>query len=269
MPTRRRAASLASLRPTSTLASSFVKFPPARRIRDRERRRTSLSARAPGNNIAAGVYEPSGGGGLRNQRGRDRAAAALATERGDRMTISRRLALASALALAGCVSTHDEPFSLDDGDAVSPDAAGYVCSSYDAAGKSVAEAHQARLIPLRRDKKTQYVFVDDETSSAEPFTLHRVAGSLYVVAVAHSDAPGEDLYVAQFADADKEFKLYVESDDFDARAPAVARERGVSLAHDRFSNELGGPVEEQKAFMVEMASDPKNWKISADCRAKR
>jgi hypothetical protein len=171
--------------------------------------------------------------------------------------------------LAGCVSTNDEPFSLDDGDAAPAAAGAYVCASYEADGKRVAQTHEGRLIALRSDKKTQYVFVDDATSSAEPFTLHRATGNFYVVAAAHSDAPGEDLYLAEFGDADKEFKLYAEGDDFFDRAQALARQRGVSLAHRQFSNDLGGPIDAQKAFMVAMASDPKGWRLSADCRAKR
>jgi hypothetical protein len=185
------------------------------------------------------------------------------------MTIAPRLALLTALALGACVSTSDEPFPLDDGDAVSAAAGGYVCDSYDAKGKKVEGGQQGRLILLRANKKTQYVFLDDKASSAEPFTLHRAKANLYVVAVAHSDASGEDLYVAQFADAGKEFKLYAEGDDFDARAQGLARERGVTLAHSRFSNDLSGPVQGQKAFMIEIASDLKGWKLSADCRAER
>ena len=184
------------------------------------------------------------------------------------MTVPRLLALLSSLALTGCVSTNQEPFALDDGDTVSPAPNGYVCDSYDAKGVKAPGAQQARLIPLRRNKKTQYVFVDDKTSTAEPFTLHKAGANAYAVAVAHSDAPGEDLYLAQFTNADKEFKLYAEDDDFQSRAQTLARKHGVTLAHNQFSNDLGGPVDGQKAFMVEMASDLKGWKVSADCRAR-
>ncbi len=185
------------------------------------------------------------------------------------MTVLRRLALLSALALGGCVSTKDEPFRLDDGAAVSPAAKGYICDSYDAKGRKVAAAQQGRLIALRRNAKTQYVFVDDKTSSAQPFTLHRAKDDTYIVAAARSDDAGEDLYIAQFSNVDKAFKLYAESDVFHARAPILARERGVTFLHNQFSNDISGPVEGQRAFMIEMASDPTNWKISAECSAKR
>ena len=102
------------------------------------------------------------------------------------MKFPRRLALLSALALAGCISTSDEPFSLDDGDAAPAAAGGYVCASYDAAGNRVVETHEGRLIPLRRNKQTQYVFVADETkseiavhaSSGEGKPVHRRRGAL-------------------------------------------------------------------------------------------
>ena len=87
--------------------------------------------------------------------------------------------------------------------------------------------------------------------------------------MAHSDGPGEDLYLAEFANAGNEFKLYAEVDGFAARAPDVARRDGATFAHTQFSNDIGGPLEAQKAFMLDMASDPTNWTISADCRAKR
>jgi len=184
------------------------------------------------------------------------------------MTAAQRLALLSALALTGCVSTNDEPFSLDDGDAVAPAAGGYVCDSYDAAGEKIDAALQARLIALRRDKKTQYALVGDSTSPAAPFTLHRAKADLSIVAAANSDAPGEGLFVAEFADAAKAFKFYVEADDFAAQAQAIAAQHGVTVASDRFGADLAGPVEGQRAFMIEMAAEPKGWRMSTDCRAK-
>jgi hypothetical protein len=112
------------------------------------------------------------------------------------------------------------------------------------------------------------VFLDDKSSSAEPFTLHKAAGDLYVVAVAHSDGPGEDLYVAAFPSGNGGFRLYDESDDLQARAQALARQHGVTFARTQFSTDLSGPVDAQKALMVELASELKGWRLSADCRAK-
>ncbi len=184
------------------------------------------------------------------------------------MTVRRRLALLSALALAGCVSSKDEPFPLDDGDGISAATGAYVCDSYDAKGKKVDAAQPGRLISLRRNKKTQFVFVDAKTLSAEPFTLHRANGNFAIVAVAHSDGAGEDLYVAEFRNGNTEFRLYDESDDLQDRAQTLAHERGVTFSHNQFSNDLAGPVDARKAFMIELASDLKGWRMSADCRAR-
>lgn len=184
------------------------------------------------------------------------------------MKVPRRLGLLCALALTGCVSTNDEPFPLDDGDAVSPAVGGYVCVSYDSQGKRTPGAQQGRVIALRRNNRTQYVFVDDKTSSASPFTLHRAGGNLTIVSVAHSDAPGEDFYVTEFRDGDKHFKVYAEGEDFEARAQALARQHGVTFMYNPFSSALSGPVDGQKAFMIDLASDLKGWRLSADCRAR-
>jgi hypothetical protein len=184
------------------------------------------------------------------------------------MTVARRLALLSALALTACVSTNDEPFSLDDGDAIAPAASGYVCASYDAAGKRIAAARRGRLIALRRNKKTQYAFVGEDDSSVEPFTLHRAKEKSFVVANARSDGAGENLYRAEFADAAKEFRLYDEADDFAPRAQEIARERGATLTHNPLSDDLSGPLDAQRASMIELASDAKGWRLAADCRAK-
>ena len=78
-----------------------------------------------------------------------------------------------ALALAGCLSTQDEPFPLDGGDSVAARPGDYACRSVDEHG--AAKAESARLIRLRRDGRTQYVFLTPDNSSAEPAALHRVA----------------------------------------------------------------------------------------------
>lgn len=185
------------------------------------------------------------------------------------MTVPRALALLSALALAGCVSTGDEPFSLDDGDAVSPAPAGYVCDSFDPHGKRLVGARQGALIALHRNKKSQYALLDAKTASAEPFTLHKAGGDFSIVAMAHADGPGEDLYLVEFADAGKAFKLYAESADFPSRAQKFALDHGVTLTHNPLSNDLAGPTGGQKAFMVDMAADAAAWTMAADCRARK
>ncbi len=185
------------------------------------------------------------------------------------MTVARALAFLSALGLAGCVSTNDEPFPLDDGLAVSPAAAGYVCDSFDVRGKREVDAKSGRIIALRRNQKTEYAFVDIDKAPAEPFSLHKVAGDLYIAAVAHPDGPGEDLYLVQFANAGKSFRLYAESADFPSRAQGLAQDHGVTLTHNPITNDLAGPVAGEKAFMIDMAANAAAWTPAAECRAKK
>jgi hypothetical protein len=172
-----------------------------------------------------------------------------------------------AFVVAGCVSTRDEPFALDDGDGVAAQPGDYSCKTADANG--AAKTEQARLVRLRRAARTQYLLLAPDNSSAEPFTLHRAKGDTYIAAVAHAGDPGEDLYVAQLLDNGKEFRLYAEGDDLAARARTLARQRGATFAPSRFGADLGGPVEAQRTLMVELASDLKGWKLSADCRFAR
>ena len=185
------------------------------------------------------------------------------------MTLARALALLSVAALAGCVSTNEEPFPLDGGVAVSPAAAGYVCDSFDVRGKRQPGAKTGRVIVLRRNQKTQYAFLDVEKAPAEPFTLHQAGGDLYLAAAAHADAPGEDLYLVEFADAGKSFRLYAESADFPSRAQGLAQDHGVTLTHNPLTNDLAGPIGGQKAFMIDMAANSAAWTVAAECRAKR
>jgi hypothetical protein len=185
------------------------------------------------------------------------------------MTVAHALALLAALALAGCVSTHDEPFPLDDGVAIAPAAKGYVCDTFDPRGRRQVAAKEARLIALRRDQKTQYAFIDAEKMSAEPFTLHKGVGALDIAAVAHADAPGEDLYLVEIADAGKAFRLYAESGDFPSRAQGLAQDHGVTLTHNPLTNDLAGPLSGQKAFMIDMAAKPAAWTVAAECRARK
>jgi len=81
--------------------------------------------------------------------------------------ISRALvASLLTLALAGCLSTQDEPFPLIGGDSVAARPGDYACRSVDARGGVKTE--RGRLVRLRRDGRTQYVFLTPDNSSAEP-----------------------------------------------------------------------------------------------------
>jgi len=169
-----------------------------------------------------------------------------------------------ALALAGCLSTQDEPFPLTGGDAVAARPGDYACRTFDP--KGAAKAERGRLIPLQRNGQTQYVFVTPDDSSAEPATLHRVADGIYLIAVAHSGGPGEDFYLAAIAAAGASFRLYAPADAPLAGAPALAAKSGATLVHNAFGDDLSGPPEAQRAFVLAFAGDLKNWRLAADCR---
>jgi hypothetical protein len=171
----------------------------------------------------------------------------------------------AALALAGCLSTQDEPFPLVGGDTVAAPPGDYACRSVDAHG--AAKAERGRLIRLRRDRQTQYVFIAPDNSSAEPATLHRVADGVYLVAVAHAEGPGEDLYLAAAPAGGASFRLYVPAEAAVARAQTLARQRGVSLTHSPFSDDLSGATDAQRAVVLAFASDLSLWRQTAECQA--
>jgi len=180
--------------------------------------------------------------------------------------ISRALAVpVLALALAGCLSTQDEPFSLNGGDVVAARPGDYACRTFDPHG--VAKAERGRIVSLQRNGQTQYVFVTPDDRSAEPATLHRVADGADLIAVAHSGGPGEDFYLAAIAGAGSSFRLYAPADAALAAAAALARQSGATLAHNQFSDDLSGPLDAQRGFVLALAADSKAWRLAADCRA--
>jgi len=182
------------------------------------------------------------------------------------MTLRSFVAPLAALALAGCLSTQDEPFPLAGGDDVASPPGDYACRSVEANGGTKTEL--GRLIRLRHDGRTQYVFVAPDNSSAEPAALHRVADGVYLVAVAHSEGPGEDFYRAAIAAGGASFRLYVPTDAALAAAQPVARQSGATLIHSAFSDDLSGPVEAQRTFALAFANDSKNWRLAVDCRLR-
>jgi len=170
-----------------------------------------------------------------------------------------------ALALAGCLSTQDEPFPLIGGDSAAPPPGDYACRSLDARG--AAKTERGRLVRLRRDGRTQYVFLTPDNSSAEPAALHRVADGLYLVAAAHAEGPGEDLYLAAIAAQGAGFRLYSPAETSVAAAAALAAKSGATLIHNAFGDDLSGPLEAQRAFALAFASDLSLWRLTAECRA--
>jgi hypothetical protein len=172
----------------------------------------------------------------------------------------------AALALSGCLSTQDEPFPLAGGDSVAAKPGDYACRSIDAHG--AAKVVRGRLVLLRSAGRTQYVFLAPDNSSAEPAALHRVAEGVYIVALAHDEGPGEDLYLAMVAAGGASFRLYSPAEAAVAAAPALAAQSGATLIHNAFGDDLSGPIEAQRAFALAFAGDLKNWRLAVDCRQR-
>ena len=172
-----------------------------------------------------------------------------------------------ALTLGGCLSSADEPFPLNGGDEIGAPPGDYACRSVDARGAASNEA--ARLVRLRRDRLTQYALVTSDNSTAEPTTLHRVKDRVYVAAVAHEEAPGEDLYLVEVDAGGAAFRLYQPAPAALDQAPGLATQNGATIAHSQFSDDLGGPPAAQRAFVLTFAADLKNWRQTTECKAKK
>ena len=183
------------------------------------------------------------------------------------MTLRTLAACLAALALAGCLSTRDEPFPLDGGDQVAAQPGNYGCRTIDPHGAKRSDV--ARLVRLRRDERTQYALLAPDNSAAEPAALHRVRDGVYLAALAHAEEPGEDLYLVTLDAGGESFRLYEPAPAALEKAAALAAQNGAALAHTQFSDDLTGPVAAQRAFALALAADLKNWRLAADCRARR
>lgn len=182
------------------------------------------------------------------------------------MTMLRALAaLLAALGLAGCLSTQSEPFALDGGDEIAAPPGNYSCRSFEANGATRIGA--ARLVRLQRDRRSQYVLLFSDNSAAEPATLHRLKDGRYLVALAHEEDAGEDLYLAA-PGAGASFRLYAPAPAGLTKSESLAAALGATLKPSQFSTDLSGPIDAQAAFVADLASDLKGWKLLADCRPK-
>ena len=106
---------------------------------------------------------------------------------------------------------------------------------------------------LRRDRRSQYVLLFPDNSNAETATLHRVSQGRYIVAVAHEESAGEDLYLATLSANGASFRLYAPG--VAPNAAALAAKTGAQLTHPQFADDLSGPLASQRAFAIAMTAD--------------
>jgi hypothetical protein len=178
---------------------------------------------------------------------------------------ARGLLVALAGACAGCVSTADQPFPLDGGEAAPVKLGDYQCKTFDPRG--VASTTAARLDRLPDAGKPQYAFRAADGPSVSPIALRRIGDGAYLAAAAHSDAAGEDILLVRLAAGGATFAMFAIDEAATERAEALALERGATFKRSPFGDEASGPVEAQRAFLLELAAEPRLWRKTAECRA--
>jgi hypothetical protein len=179
-----------------------------------------------------------------------------------RMNVLRKIAcLCAFLLLCGCVVSQNEPFSLDDGERVAL-SGDYICIGYDDEGKP-AEPHELMLILIERNNKSQYALADRKDLKSPPFTLFPLKEGLYVAAVASPQGPGEGFFAVQFKDP--KLSLYYYYEKTDDRMQSLASKHGVSATRDGPVWSISGVLANQRALILDLASDLTGWHKSADC----
>jgi hypothetical protein len=175
------------------------------------------------------------------------------------------VALAGALAGVGCVSTADQPFPLDGGEAAAIKLGDYRCKTFESGGRASTAA--ARLDRLPGAGKPQYAFRAGDGPSLSPIALRPVAGGAYLAAAAHSGDAGEDVALVRLAERGAAFTILAIDEGATERAAALAIERGAVFRGSAFGDEMSGPVEAQRAFLIDLAAEPTLWRTTAECRA--
>ena len=156
--------------------------------------------------------------------------------------------LACALLLAGCLpNTKDEPFSLEGGDRLPVNPSRFLCRGYDEKGNEKKEEIRSRLIELQKNHHIQYVFPGETEPVALVFTAHRVREDVYIISTVLLHDPGETL--AALFIKDGVFTLVAYGGE---RMDTLALKHHVSM--DKRSSTINGRVEDQRAFMLDLAS---------------
>lgn len=182
------------------------------------------------------------------------------------------LTVVCALLLSGCFYTKDEPFSLDTGSKLENSNLGLMsCLRYKKDGRpelddsGAQRSGKSQLVLIQRNKRYQYVLVENNTSSIPPFTLHLAKAGQYVVAYGVEDSPGQLLYAARVAGDSLTFYTFDNDADTKGRARRLAQKHGIMIEKSKGYWDMSGPVPAQKAFLLEMASDLSDWSMSIKC----
>jgi hypothetical protein len=170
----------------------------------------------------------------------------------------------------------DEPFSLETGDRLASDHTDYTCIFHRDDGKP-DEVNDLTLALIEHDGKIQYATFHPATGrKGEPVTFHRVKEGLYILVVSLRDDDAaisninEIFSLAQFSDT--KLTLFIPSKETDERMQSLATKYDMTVAKrtDAITPiwELGGPLANQRAAVLDLASDLNGWQDVADCTKK-
>jgi hypothetical protein len=166
------------------------------------------------------------------------------------MKASLGIALAAAFMLAGCYESDDIVFPMDGGDIAPLKQGLYRCSSADS-----QSAVTYRVIPSEKEAKYMYAIVGEDGTGEDTTTLsfYRMAGDRYIGVAPRTEkgngVPGQNIVVFHWdGTAFRTMRIK------DERSEQLANQFGVAI--EGFSYGIGGPIENQRAFVREVALDP-------------
>lgn len=160
------------------------------------------------------------------------------------------MAFIAALLLGGCYETDDKVFSAEGGDALPLKSGIYRCTSGDS-----NDTISYRVTPAEKDGKYTYTVEDERAEKKETIMLvfHRITEDRYVGVAPREEegqvVPGQNLVLFHWDG--KALKTMRVRDD---RSEELAKKHGVQLRSAAYA--LGGPIENQRAFIREAAIEP-------------
>jgi len=160
------------------------------------------------------------------------------------------MAAAAALLLGSCYESDDIVFPMDGGDMVPLQLGLYRCTSRDP-----EDSISYRVTPLSKNAKYIYTVESEGTAKNETTTLafHRVAEDRFIGVTPREErgkvVPGEGIIAFQWDG--KALKAMSIKDELTEQ---LAKQNGVEFRGAPYK--IGGPIENQRAFLREVAVNP-------------
>jgi hypothetical protein len=169
------------------------------------------------------------------------------------------MVVAGALLLSGCYESDDIVFPMEGGTVMPLKEGVYRCTSVGSAQDDLM-----RVTSLEKDGKYLYTIESDGTTKKDTTTLafHRIAEDRYIGVTAREEegkaVPGQDIVVFHWdGTALKTMNIK------DEQAQELAKKYGVDLRSVTYK--IGGPIENQRAFIRAVAVDP-SAEVVQSCR---